>query len=99
MRMIGMMAVVALAATPAMAEVKAAETGGFQVATTLLIAAPPEKVWAALIMPGRWWNAEHSWSNDSANIRLDPVVGGCFCEMIPAGKGEVEHLRVVFVIP
>lgn len=91
--------VLAVSAAPAMAEVKAAEASGFQVASTLVIAAPPERVWAALITPGRWWNAEHSWSKDSANIRLDPVVGGCFCERLPASKGEVEHLRVVFVLP
>lgn len=101
MRIAGMalLAQALVLASPAAAEVKAAETGGFQVASTLLIAAPPERVWAALITPGRWWNAEHSWSKDSANIRLDPVVGGCFCESLPASKGEVEHLRVIFVIP
>ncbi|KKC24600.1 SRPBCC family protein [Sphingomonas sp. SRS2] len=90
---------VAVAAWPGAAEVKAADTGGFLVASTVLIAAPPEKVWAALVEPARWWDAEHGWSKDGANIRLDPVVGGCFCEAIPATKGEVEHLRVIFVMP
>lgn len=88
-----------MAAAPVAAEVKAADAGGLTVATTLTIAAPPEKVYAALITPGRWWNAEHSWSGDGANMRLDPVVGGCFCETLPKDKGETEHMRVVFVIP
>lgn len=101
MRIVGMMALslAIAAASPVAAEVKAAEMGGFLVASTLVIAAPPERVWAALVTPGRWWDAEHSWSKNSANIRLDPVVGGCFCETLPAGKGEAEHLRVVFVLP
>lgn len=92
-------ATVLMAAAPLAAEVKAADAGGLMVATTLTIAAPPEKVYAALITPGRWWNAEHSWSGDAANMRLDPVVGGCFCETLPKDRGEVEHMRVVFMIP
>ncbi|WP_235538739.1 SRPBCC family protein [Sphingomonas sp. Root710] len=100
MRRFGMIWALALGlGAPAAAEVKAAATEGFHVATTLVIAAPPEKVWAALLTPGRWWNPEHSWSKDSANIRLEPVVGGCFCETLPASKGEVEHMRVIFVQP
>ncbi|MET0376741.1 MAG: SRPBCC domain-containing protein [Rhizorhabdus sp.] len=100
MRMATMMAALLLAVgTPAPAEIKAADTGGFVVASTVVIAASPDEVWAALVMPARWWDAEHSWSKDSANIRLDPVVGGCFCESIPATKGEVEHLRVIFAMP
>lgn len=99
MRTGSIMAAALAMASPAAAEVKAAETNGFLVASTVVVGAPPEKVWAALLTPGRWWNAEHSWSKDSANIRLDPVVGGCFCEKIPAGGGEVEHLRVTFILP
>lgn len=100
MRYSGLATLLALAAAaPVAAEVKAADAGGLVVATTLTIAAPPAKVYAALITPGPWWNAEHSWSKDSANITLDPVVGGCFCEKIPKEKGAAEHLRVVYVSP
>jgi len=98
------LALALLAGSPALADVKAADSGGLTVATTLTIAGPPAKVYAALINPGRWWNPDHSWSKDGANLRLDPVVGGCFCETLPSPKGpmrqgEVEHMRVIFVIP
>lgn len=87
------------AAQSAMADVKVADGNGFLVATTVTIAAPPDLVWNALVAPARWWNAAHSWSQDAANLSLDPVVGGCFCEKLPAEKSEVEHLRVIFVSP
>lgn len=92
-------AIAVMAASPAMAEVRAAEAHGLVVATSVAIAAPPEAVYAALITPGRWWNAAHSWSGQGANMTLDPVPGGCFCEKIPANNGAAEHLRVVMVIP
>lgn len=84
---------------PAQAEVKAAETAGLVVRTVVTIAAPPDKVYAALITPGRWWDSAHSWSGNAANMTLDPVAGGCFCEKLPAAGGGAEHARVVYVEP
>ena len=87
------------AASPATAEVKDAADNGFTVAFHASVAAPPGKVWEALVHPGRWWNMEHSYSHDSANLMLDPRAGGCFCEKVPADKGEVEHGRIVQIRP
>ena len=87
------------AASPVAAEVKSSETNGFVVEQVRTIAAPPAKVWAALLNPGAWWDPDHSWSGNSANMSLQPVIGGCFCEKLPGSKGEADHLRIAYIIP
>jgi len=95
-RLLPLLAVVA--APPAAAEVTGQSASGFATAGAVTIAAEPERVWATLIQPGRWWNAEHSWSGNAANLSLDPRAGGCFCEALPSG-GSVEHMRVIYADP
>ena len=85
-------------AAPLQAEVTAIDAGGFVTQDSALLAAPPEQVWAALIEPSRWWNPQHSWSGEAANLTLAPQAGGCFCEALPVG-GSVEHARVVYAGP
>jgi len=87
------------AATPAAAEVKAVAPQGFALASTVTIAAGPTAVYAALTQPGRWWNAAHTYSGDAANMSLELVPGGCFCEKIPKSGGQIEHMRLVYVQP
>ena len=87
-----------LAASPAGAAVVDAQPGGFQVQVSAVIAAPPDKVYAALIQPARWWSSEHTFSADARNITLDPRAGGCWCEALPNG-GSVEHMSVVYADP
>ena len=86
------------AAGAASAEVVSAGEDGFTVRNTVEIAAPPARVYAALGEPGRWWQPDHTWSGDAANLSLDLRAGGCFCEKLPDGGG-VEHLRVVMARP
>jgi uncharacterized protein YndB with AHSA1/START domain len=83
----------------ARAEVKDLQPNGFQTSRTIHFAAPPEKVYEALIHPERWWNSSHTWSGSAANLRLEPRAGGCWCERLPRTGGEVQHLRAVFVDP
>lgn len=96
-------AALALAA-PASAEVASTSADGFVTKATVTVAAPPRTAWLALIKPGDWWNDEHTWSGDSANMTITPKAGGCFCELIP-GEGEipmdgsVQHAVVVQAIP
>lgn len=90
-------AAVAALAAPAAAEVVEAAPNGFQVKGTVEIAAPRERVWEALIEPGRWWSSSHSWSGDAANLTLEPQAGGCFCERWAGG--EAMHMSVSFVQP
>lgn len=90
-----------LLAAPASAEVIESSHGGFATRDVAVVAADRQTVWNALIHPEDWWS--HTWSDDSANLRLDARAGGCFCETIPATggwpAGSVEHMRVIMVMP
>lgn len=100
------LAVAFAAAAPAGAEVVASSPGGFAVRHQVVVAASPEDAWAEIGQPANWWNAEHSYSGDAANLKLDLAVGGCFCETLPAAEGAgpdspprggAEHMRVIYV--
>ncbi len=71
---------------------------GFTVHETVEIAAPPDKVYAALATPAQWWSSTHTFSGSAANLTLDARAGGCWCETLPNG-GSVQHLIVVFAAP
>jgi uncharacterized protein YndB with AHSA1/START domain len=46
----------------------------------------------------QWWNPDHSWSGEAANLHMEAEQGGCFCERLPDG-GFVEHLRIIYLAP
>lgn len=89
----------------ARAEVVAVTGTGFVSRSTREISAAPDKVWADLVVPARWWDPAHTWSGAAANLSLDVQATGCFCELLPPGPGaegeggSVEHLHVVHVAP
>lgn len=91
-------------ASPVGAEVVASSDNGFVSRNSSEIAASPRKVWLALIQPGKWWNDNHTWSGEAANMTLEPSGGGCFCEQIP-GEGDIpldgsaQHAVVVQAVP
>ena len=58
----------------------------------------PSAAFAAFGNIGGWWDAQHTYSGDSSNLRLTLTPGGCFCERFPDGGG-IEHMRVTFVEP
>ena len=91
-------ALVAMGGPRAAAEVVSVAGNGFELRETAHTAASPDKVYAAMLMPARWWNSEHTFSGNAANLTLDARAGGCWCETLPKG-GSVEHLRVVYVSP
>jgi len=78
---------------PARAEVVESSPNGFALQRTVHIAAAPDRVYAALIQPAKWWNSEHTFSGSAANLSLDARAGGCFCETWSGGS--VQHLVVV----
>jgi len=88
----------ALMSVPAPAAVTDLASNGFTIGQTRMIAAPPAKVFAILVVPGRWWSSEHTFSGSAANMSIDARAGGCFCETLP-GSGSVQHLVVVNVRP
>jgi uncharacterized protein YndB with AHSA1/START domain len=83
---------------PVGAEVVSVGASGFEIRETVHVAAAPDKAYAALLQPARWWASDHTFSGSAANLTLDARAGGCWCESLPDG-GSVEHLRVVYVVP
>ena len=90
-------AVTALLVAPQMisarAEIVESGPNGFALQRTVHIAATPERVYAALVLPAKWWNSDHTFSGSAANLSLEPKAGGCFCEIW--NGGSVQHLVVV----
>lgn len=76
----------------AQAEVTDRSATGFQSVQKLTIAAPPQRVYDAILQVGNWWSSPHSYSGDAANLSID-LAKGCFCEKLP--KGEVRHMEVL----
>jgi uncharacterized protein YndB with AHSA1/START domain len=82
----------------ASAEVKSVTANGFEVVTIATIAAPADRVYAALGEVGHWWSPSHTFSRDAANLSIELRAGGCFCERLKDG-GSVQHLQVVYAAP
>jgi len=79
------------------AELKQSAADGFLVEHRYQIGAPPDRAWAALVHPERYWPADHTWSGDAKNMNLRAEAGGCFCEHWDLAS--VEHGRVVMALP
>ena len=94
----GSLVVAAVISTTAHAAVTDSAPNGFALTETVHIAAPRDKVYAALLEPSRWWSSAHSFSGNAANMTLDARAGGCWCETLPNG-GSAQHLTVVNVKP
>lgn len=94
-------------AVPASAEVTQKSEAGFVLRIAAEVAASPADAWKALVNPALWWNPQHTFSGDAANLSLDPNANGCFCEKLPVPKdapigqkaGSVMHMRVVYAEP
>lgn len=89
---------------PALANVQTVSDRGFVVREVVAVARSEEEVWAVLLKPAMWWNSDHTWSGDAANLSIDARAGGCFCEILAdpdqpakAARGDVEHMRVINV--
>lgn len=90
-------ALLMLTAAPALAEVKSAAAGGFEVGGTVAIEAPPARVWAVLTAPDAWWSRDHRWFKAST-LSLDLSPGGCWCERAADGRVS-RHLETALVEP
>jgi hypothetical protein len=90
--------VLSLSASPAAGEVVSATSNGFHVRETVQMVVPTDRAYAAFSRLPGWWNKEHTYSGDSANLALALTASGCFCERLKNGGG-VEHMRISFVDP
>ncbi len=95
---IGFVIVATTLAKPCGAAVVDQVQNGFAIQQKLHIAAPTDKVYAALLAPGKWWSSDHTFSHSAANLALDARAGGCFCETLPGG-GSVQHATVAIAMP
>lgn len=89
--------------SPAAARVHEAGDAGFVIRLAADVSAAPDAVWRDLVRPDGWWDKQHTFSGDAANLAIDPHAGGCFCEVLPnpespraAPRGTVEHMRVIY---
>lgn len=99
MRMILAAAAAALmAGGPASAEVVERSEAGFRTRHAVQVAAPPDRVYRALGEVALWWDGAHTYSGKAANLALEPVPGGCFCEALEGGGG-IRHGVVVQAMP
>jgi uncharacterized protein YndB with AHSA1/START domain len=98
MRIPALFAAALLLAAPAAAEVTSSSPIHFDIESRVTVAATPARTYEALGQLGQWWDGEHSYSGNAANMRLELWAGGCFCETLPDG-GTVEHMHVVQVLP
>jgi hypothetical protein len=93
-----------LAPVPANAKVAQVAANGFVIRHLVEVPSSVEETWAVLVKPAVWWDADHTWSGNAANLTLDARAGGCFCEILPdkaspkaPPRGSVEHMRVIYV--
>ena len=85
--------VLAVAATPASAEVVERTPDSFTLRFSVGLETTPGDVALALESIARWWDSNHTYSGDAANMTLSLAPGGCFCEALPGGDVFV-HGRV-----
>ncbi len=93
-----LIAAVATLSVPARAEVVHSSETAFLIRHELIVPVPPEALWNILIRPEAWWQDAHTYSGSAANLSLDPVAGGCWCETLSDG-GSIEHLRLIALMP
>ena len=78
--MIRTLACIFVALVSARASAADVSPNGFLVRTELTIAAPASKVYDALTRQvGAWWNPQHTYSGDSANLSIDLRNSGASC--------------------
>lgn len=72
---------------------------GFGVRHETTVGVTADEAYRALVDDvGSWWQSDHTFSGDAANLSIDARPGGCFCESLPDGGG-VTHLTVVHADP
>ena len=83
----------------AVAEVQDAGEGGFTIEQTAIVPVRRAVAWAAVVAEiGRWWNSDHTASGDAANLYINPLPMGCFCERL-GDDGGLVHMLVTFANP
>lgn len=93
------LAVLGLASTPAAAEIVSSSANALHIRHVVQVVMPTQTAYSAFTNVSAWWDNEHTYSGDAANMSLAATAGGCFCERVPKTGGSVEHMRIAFVEP
>lgn len=91
--------VASLATAPARADIVQATPAGFEIKQVVTVDAPVATTWAIVLQPRLWWDHDHTYSDDSANLTMESTAPGCFCEAIPKTRGSVEHGHIIYIQP
>lgn len=84
-------------AVPANAEVKASAPDGLVFQYKGQVTVARTDLWNRIVALGSWWSDAHTYSGSASNMTVDPMAGGCWCEVWPSG--EIEHGRVILAMP
>ena len=99
MRRFVMVLTCVMLASAVRADVIDSTPNGFTTRAATEISAVPRAVYLALTTQvGGWWDPEHTWSGDPANMSIEARAGGCFCEKLSNG-GSVQHMTVILAEP
>lgn len=72
---------------------------GFTVRDEMRINALPDSVYKHFVQDiAKWWDPEHTYSGNAANLSIQVSSSGCFCEKLP-GDGMVRHMSVIYADP
>jgi hypothetical protein len=93
---LSLIAIVALLAPSARADVADSAPNGFTIKITTTVKGSPDDVYRRLLRIGDWWSSDHTFSGDAHNLSIEERPMGCFCEKLPNG-GAVRHMEVVYL--
>ncbi len=79
------------------AEVVSQAHNGFHIKSTVTVPVSAMVAYEEFINIGSWWIEDHTWFGSAENLSIDPVAGGCFCEI--NGEQQVQHMTVSYVNP
>lgn len=97
-RLLALVTATALLTSAAQANVTAQSASGFATATEGDLKVGPQQAFDAFVGIGKWWDMEHSYSHDGANMHMDLKPGGTWYETLPGG-GTVTHMHVAQAAP
>lgn len=80
------------------AEVTSSAAGGFIVRQVVSVPADHAVAYRKFLQIDQWWDRDHTFSGDAANLSIKARPGGCWCETLKDG-GFVRHMDVVYAAP
>lgn len=72
---------------------------GFSLSLDVPVGTAPSTTYECFVKNvGQWWDPDHTYSSDAANLSFDTTVDGGLTEVLPGG-GFVRHLQLVNLMP